>query len=57
MGIIQFAENCKYQTDGYCELNRCTIVNSIDTACPHFIEKLSNKSDSLAKACNADKLY
>lgn len=57
MGIIQCAENCKYQADGYCRLNQCTTVNSTNMACPHFIEKLSDKSDCLAKSSNTDKLY
>ena len=29
MGIIQCAENCKYQCEGYCTLNKCTAVNSL----------------------------
>ena len=39
MGIIQCAENSKYQCDGYCTLNKCTAVNSLSGVCPYLQPK------------------
>ena len=46
MGIIQCAENCKYQCDGYCTLNKCTAVNSLSGVCPY----LQPKEEALSAA-------
>ncbi len=56
MGIIQCAENCKYQTDGYCNLDNCSTVNSLDNPCPYFISRSFNKADSLFQIGDTDKL-
>lgn len=56
MGIIQCAENCKYQIEGYCNLDKCTTVNSLDNPCPYFISRSFNKGNGLREIGNADKL-
>ncbi|MEE1161835.1 MAG: hypothetical protein U0K70_07245 [Acutalibacteraceae bacterium] len=56
MGVIWCAENCKYQADGYCQLNNCGTVNSLKGVCPYFTEKSLDKGDSLGKASDTNKL-
>lgn len=56
MGIIQCAENCKYQKDGYCNLEKPTTVGSIDSSCPYRIPKSFYNSNCLAKTPDTDKL-
>lgn len=56
MGIIQCAEECKYQLDGYCSLEKPTTVNSLDGGCPYKIEKLFNNSKRFAETSHTDKL-
>lgn len=56
LGIIWCAENCKYQTDGCCQLNSCGTVNSLTGICPYFTEKSFDKGDSLGEASDPDKL-
>ena len=36
MGFIQCALNCKYQKEGFCNLEKCSTVNSVNDACPYF---------------------
>ena len=55
MGIIQCAENCKYQKDGYCFLENCSTVATIDNDCPHFVKKSFNDGDCLFETCSTDK--
>lgn len=55
MGIIQCAENCKYQADGYCRLDKCTTVNSVAKSCPYFIKSSADKSDCFTEFSDADK--
>lgn len=55
MGIIQCAEDCKYQIDGYCNLDKCSTVNSLENSCPYFISRSLNISDSLRQIGNTDK--
>ncbi len=55
MGIIQCAENCKYQADGYCRLDKCTTVNSVTKSCPYFIKSSADKSDCFTEFSDADK--
>ncbi len=42
MGIIECAQNCKYQKDGYCLLETFGKVNTSDGGCPHFLPLLDN---------------
>ncbi|MFQ8953194.1 MAG: hypothetical protein ACLR56_09420 [Oscillospiraceae bacterium] len=44
MGLIQCAENCKYQSDGYCTLNKCTVVNSVSGVCPYLSRPETDKN-------------
>ena len=37
MGIIQCAEKCGHQLDGYCQLEKCTTINSPSGPCPYFL--------------------
>lgn len=56
MGIIQCAENCKFQNDGYCELNKPSLVNSLTSACPYFIKKSLYKGNGIGEPSDTDKL-
>lgn len=57
MGVIQCAENCKYQKDGYCTLEKPIAVNSVSGGCPYYIKNSFNESDCLGKLPYPDKLY
>ena len=39
--MIPCSLDCKYQTDGYCSLNRATTVNSTENDCPHYDKKIN----------------
>ncbi len=56
MGLIQCSEECHFQTDGYCNLNKFTQVNSIYNDCPHFIPRLLNDRYCLPETYHTDKL-
>lgn len=53
MGIIQCAEYCKFQKDGYCSLDKCSTVNPENTDCPYFVS-LDNRK-SLSETSDTDK--
>lgn len=55
MAIIQCAENCKFQLDGYCSLDKCSNVNSLENACPHYVSRLPNISEGMPNIVNPDK--
>ena len=54
MGIIQCAEKCRFQKDGYCGLDRCCTVNSVSGSCPYFIAVSPDEGDSLGKPSDPD---
>ena len=56
MGLIQCAEDCKYQLDGYCNLEICGSVNSPYHICPYYLPRLTNVGKSLSECRNPDKL-
>ena len=56
LGVIWCAENCKYQADGYCQLNNFGTVNSLSGVCPYFTEKSLDKGDRLGETSYTDKL-
>lgn len=60
MGIIQCAENCEYQLDGYCTLGSCTTVSSVTGSCPYCrrvpARASLNKGRCFGKPFNPDKL-
>ena len=53
MGLIQCALNCKYQLDGYCNLEKCSTVSSKSNDCPYF--KSADNINGFLKTSNADK--
>lgn len=57
MRIIQCAENCRFQADGYCSLESCTSINSTDHICPYYIPKISDSGYGLLKIADTDKLH
>lgn len=57
MGIIQCAEDCKYQNDGYCSLDKCSNINSLNNSCPYFIKRSLDKGNSLSEISNTDKFH
>ncbi len=57
MKIIQCAEICRFQNDGYCSLESCTNINSTKHPCPYYIPKLSQGSNSLLEIADADKFH
>ena len=56
MGLIQCAEECKFQEDGYCCFEKCGVVASTDGECPHYIPKLFNNGNSLFQTDCTNKL-
>lgn len=56
MNLIQCAENCKYQKDGYCNLEICCNINSPDNDCPYFVSSLFNESERLSQSADTNKL-
>ena len=56
MGIIQCAEECKYQIDGYCYLENCSTVASVEGDCPHFEPKSFDNANGLFKTGGSYKL-
>lgn len=56
MNLIQCAKNCKYQNDGYCNLNVCGNVTSPDNECPYFVASLLDNGKSLLQGADTDKL-
>ncbi len=56
MGIIQCAENCRHQTDGYCTLDKCSNVTSLENSCPYFVSRLFDNSNRLRQVPNPNKL-
>ncbi len=56
MGIIQCSQDCKYQIDGYCNLDFCAPVNSLNGECPHFLAASTNKGNGFAELSYTDKL-
>ncbi len=57
MKIIQCAEICRFQSEGYCSLESCTNINSTKHPCPHFIPKLAQGGDGLLQITDADKFH
>lgn len=55
MGLIPCSEECKFQNDGYCFLEKCSCVNSTHKNCPYFVDALFDDSDSLAKTSDTYK--
>lgn len=56
MSLIQCAENCKYQNDGYCNLEICGNINSPESDCPYFVSALLDNSKRLLQGADTDKL-
>lgn len=56
MSLIQCSESCKFQADGYCKLEKCSVVTSTDNSCPYFVERLFDNRNSLSQASYPDKL-
>lgn len=52
MSFIFCSLECKYQIEGYCELNNVTTINSVSETCPYRI--LPDNSNSLGKISNTD---
>ena len=55
MSIIQCANDCKYQHDGYCQLETISTVTNSKGGCPHYLSK--DGSNSLLEATHADNFY
>ncbi len=56
MGIIQCSEECKFQADGYCCLEKFSTVSTFKKECPYFMPISFNDRNSLVKTSNANKL-
>ena len=52
MSIIPCSEECKFQIEGYCSLEKPSTVNSIKNDCPYFIPNLINKRNGLLQTGN-----
>ncbi len=67
MGNIPCSQNCRFQNEGHCELNKPTFISSVYGKCPHFCKKnpqtgslrnnsIDNSIESLADGSHADDL-
>ena len=54
MSIIQCAKLCKHQKDGYCHLEKISVITNSHGGCPHFLAKSS--PNSLFKTADTKKL-
>ena len=52
--IIQCAENCRFQNDGYCSLETLSKVNSSSGGCPHYISASFDKVGGLLQTADSD---
>ncbi len=57
MGIIQCADLCAFQVDGYCALEKCSVPKLFESDCPYYIPKSLYNFDSISQTANPDKLY
>lgn len=56
MNLIECSESCKFQADGYCRLEKCGEVSSVESGCPYFAAVSADNGNGLRKASDADKL-
>lgn len=56
MSLIQCAEKCKFQKDGYCSLEILGTVNANENGCPYYKTPSFDDSNSLFKASDSDQL-
>ena len=56
MAVIQCAEKCKFQNDGYCSLEKCSTVKSVNSSGPYFMPLSADNRDSLSQTSDTDKL-
>jgi hypothetical protein len=56
MGIIQCAENCRHQADGYCTLDKYSNVTSLENSCPYFVSRLFDNGNRLCQVPDPYKL-
>ncbi len=54
MSIIQCAENCKHQKEGYCHLDKISVITNSTGGCPHFLAK--SGGNRLFETTNTDKI-
>ena len=57
MGIIQCADLCAFQIDGYCALEKCSTPKLFESDCPYYVPKSLYNFDSLSQTANSNKLY
>lgn len=57
MGLIQCAADCKYQADGYCELEAVARVTDVTNRaqCPHYVRRSADQVERLAHRPHADQ--
>ena len=53
MSIIQCAKNCEHQKEGYCMLDRISIITNVAGGCPHYLSK--DIDNGLPEIPNRDK--
>ena len=56
MGLIQCSKQCKFQSDGYCQLEKCSTVNSVSQDCPYYVSQSLNNRNCLPQGSDTDKL-
>ncbi len=54
MSIIQCAKNCEHQEDGYCMLDKISVITNTKGGCPHYLSK--SLDNCLSEGFNRDKL-
>lgn len=56
MGLIQCAEKCKYQKEGYCNLDKPSTVSLNNSVCPYYEPNSFDDGNGFLKTSDADKL-
>jgi len=50
MSIIQCAKNCQHQENGYCMLEKISVITNTLGGCPHYL--LKDLDNSVSKTSN-----
>lgn len=55
MALIQCAEDCRHQRDGYCRLDKPAAVSSLSADCPYFTPKSPNQVNCFTQLFHTDQ--
>lgn len=46
MGIIPCSEECHFQSDGYCQLEKYSTVSCINESCPYYMPRSKSEANN-----------